>query len=1435
MDQASANANCKAEHDRQIPSIAEICWEGSNKNCLCGLSGTLGSTGVCSVTLVYERYPGVFGNAGHTGASFWCSEQQDAEKSAGDPSSNETCEEECGNPITVTIGNKYQREVDVASGSMLSFVRHYNSHPSAAVTSMGPRWNHGFGARVSVVSVSGQPDVAQMRRSDGKRQDFTLASGVWVPSTEVSATLEELTDGLGQRTGWSYTAEDEREIEFYTVDGLLSAIRRSNGESIELTYNSGVIGTPEENALVTMIEDERGRTLEFDYDSNHKLIGVEDAAGATYVYTYDAKGRLSSVAAPGAAVKTYLYNEAAYTEGTNQPYALTGIIDENGDRFANFGYKFTGHAVMTEHAGGAGRFTVAYGTYSDVRTVTTPLGLTQARNTVVINGVRKVSSVTETCAGCTSRTRSYSYDAQGRLNQFTNELGITTDYDFDADGQLLTLREGLVGGAHQRKTQRDWHSTFRVPTEQRVLNGQDDVVSKTVWTYNNRGQVLTASEVDPQTAASRTTTFTYCESTDVAATPSTCPILGQLKSVNGPRTDVSDVTAFTYYGADDLTGCATGGACHRKGDLHQVTDAAGHVTTYARYDLAGRLLRAVDANGVATDLEYNARGWLMARKVRGSNDSVETDDAITRLAYDDVGAVVEVTAPDGSTMAFAYDDAHRLIGIEDGLGNTVTYTLDAAGNRIEEQTRDPGDSLRHSLSRLYDQLGQLETVADALDTPSDFTYDAQGKVATVTDALGRVTENDYDALGRLRQSIANTAGSGATRPVTEFAYDARDNLVAVTDPKGLDTTYGYDGLNNLVELDSPDTGTTTYSYDIAGNRTGQLDARGVAVAYSFDALNRPTAIDYPTAGQDLAFAYDSAPTECQAGETFDAGRLAQMTDPSGSTKYCYDRRGNVARKVQANTGGTARTLVYGYTAADRVASITYPSGLLLTYTRNAQGQITGVTAKNSAGETPVDLVTGVTYQPFGPISSLTFGNGRVLSKAYDQNYGIDQITDNASSGLDIDYTLDDAGRVVGLAEREAAGTTASRTVEYDALDRLSALKAGSTLVQGFGYDATGNRTSKTTTGTATYQYGTSDHRLTQVGSTARTYDAAGNTTSTTARNYVYDDRGRMSQVFSGSSLSREYRYNALGQRVAKIHPTPTSTVFFVYDEAGKLMGEYKPDGTMIKEYLWLDDTLVAVRGGYAGHKFQYVLTDHLNTPRAVVLPSTNAIIWRWDLATTAFGEHTALADPDADGTNYLFYLRYPGQYFDGETGLHYNYFRDYDPGTGRYAQSDPIGLAAGMSTFSYVSSSPFGATDPLGLAEHCRVIFAVPTVTMTGIDIHGFSWCSSYPGWVPAHENDRHPSKEEVESAMWCPGDADCAQIALAIDILVRDMRFRRWDMQRHLEKTRGYDKDHVTPYKNRQKELIRLVARAKAKGCPYNPQADAEIFRSHTYRTPNF
>ncbi len=151
--------------------------------------------------------------------------------------------------------------------------------------------------------------------------------------------------------------------------------------------------------------------------------------------------------------------------------------------------------------------------------------------------------------------------------------------------------------------------------------------------------------------------------------------------------------------------------------------------------------------------------------------------------------------------------------------------------------------------------------------------------------------------------------------------------------------------------------------------------------------------------------------------------------------------------------------------------------------------------------------------------------------------------------------------------------------------------------------------------------------------------------------------------------------------------------------AGRLLGEYTAAGAALKEYVWLDDTLVAILGAHAGTDHQYVLTDHLGTPRAVARPDTHAIVWRWSLSTTAFGDHAPLGNPDGDAHTYTLNLRYPGQYFDAESGLHYNYFRDYEPGTGRYVQSDPIGLAGGMNTYSYVSGSPLGRSDQYGLLD----------------------------------------------------------------------------------------------------------------------------------------
>jgi RHS repeat-associated protein len=273
---------------------------------------------------------------------------------------------------------------------------------------------------------------------------------------------------------------------------------------------------------------------------------------------------------------------------------------------------------------------------------------------------------------------------------------------------------------------------------------------------------------------------------------------------------------------------------------------------------------------------------------------------------------------------------------------------------------------------------------------------------------------------------------------------------------------------------------------------------------------------------------------------------------------------------------------------------------------------------------------------------------------------------------------------------------------YDNLDRLLSLKNGATNIQSFTYDATGNRLNKTLgTTVTTNTIAPTSHRLTQDGATARTYDANGNTATIGVKGYVYDDRNRLRDYKNGgTTVTRTYRYNGKGERVSKVvSATSTSNRYFFYDEAGHLLGEYLANGTRVQEYVWLDDQLIAVLSDHDASTYQFVETDHLGTPRAVIHPVENNIVWRWNLTNTAFGEHIATNNPDADAVTYTFNLRYPGQMYDSESGLHYNYFRDYEPGTGRYVQSDPIGLAGGVSSYGYVGSSPLIFLDPKGLAR----------------------------------------------------------------------------------------------------------------------------------------
>ncbi len=1342
----------------------------------------------------------------------------------GPPKCTDDCCGDCGNgtnPIHTASGNKYQRETDfVGMGPFpLRMVRTYNSNRAPEMTfSFGAGWTHSYAARL--IGVGPEPFARAIAyRPDGRILTFQKVGPVWRGDPDVSQRLNLETDATGMPQ-WTLTENDDT-VERYDGMGLLQSLTNRDGFSQTLIY---VDPNGRNSSRVQKVVDSQGRVLTFGYNSTLQLTSVTDEAGRVFAYGYTGIN-LTSVTYPvptGTRTRSYLYNEAGQTSGASLPGALTGIVDEAGQRFASWGYTAAGRANLSVHgpfsSGTIDRTSLTFNA-DGTTTIIDGLGKSRVFGFDVQHLVARIATLDQPCDDCAGAAKAKTYDTNGHPASARDFRDTETLYSYDVRGLEAQRIEAntipnpanpstRITPEERRTVNTVWNANFRVPDRRTIVNRFGTTEARTDWAYNPRGQVTARCEIDPADSAAmsytcsattappanakvRRSVTTYCEQADVTA--GTCPLVGLVTSVNGPRATseagmggFDDTTTYTYYQTDDPS-CASGGACpHRHGDLWKVTNALGKITETVSYDKNGRVTRSKDANGTLTDFAYHPRGWLTDRIVRANgNGSASANDATLHIDYDPVGNVVKVTQPDGDYLAYTYDDAHRLIKIADNLANSIDYCpggvgsaecLDAAGNRRVEQVKDANGTIKRQLHRVYNQLGQLTQQLNAANVPIESSmglsenlpgqpavadgYDSNGNRVLSDDGLGTRTKQQYDGLNRLVATIQNYNGidTATANTTTHYAYDTRDNLRQVTDPDDLNTVYDYDGLNNLTGLNSPDTGNASYTYDKAGNRITQTDARNVTSTYTYDALNRLTAIAYPTSSLNVSYAYDQPNTTTGCAESYPVGRLTKMTDPTGSTTYCYDRHGNVTKKTQVGTrivsclngtsgcGGvssfaaglsvdvdgipnptksTTITLVtaMAYTKGDRIQSITYPSGAIISYGRDTLGRISSVQYKANANATAVNLIGSATYYPFGPLDTLTWGNGRTLTKSYDADYAIDSIQANPT-GLTLDATTDVMGNVTALSQTLSPATP-DRSYQYDPLYRLSKANAGATTRESYGYSPTGDRTSATLDGaTQAYTYTAGTHHLASVGATARSYDDNGNTTS---NNLAYDQRNRLAGwKLQGGQISldgdsAQYGYNGKGERTVKqvtynnhclapaCYPVPeapigwlTGTATFAYDEAGHLIGEYPSlyGPGRNTEYIYLDGTpIAAIRSG----QIHEIETDHLGTPRAIVRPGTtpsaDVTVWRWDLLGNTFGGDAPNEDADGDGTAFSFNLRYPGQYADVETGLNYNYFRDYEPGTGRYIESDPIGLNGGPSSYSYVSAAPLRRVDRRGLLQ----------------------------------------------------------------------------------------------------------------------------------------
>lgn len=1171
-----------------------------------------------------------------------------------------------GNPINAVTGNKFSKETDIASLSGLGFSRSYNSNSLSGGTQIGMAWRHTYQRGLYV-----NPETVTATREDGRLAFFYMSESTWVNQQADGDTLVQLTDSNDDLIGWQFITADDT-VENYNINGRLLNTSSRDGRIQTLSYDA--------NGNLISVNDDTGRDLTFTYDGSNRIATIIDPAGGLYQYDYDSVGNLMSVTYPDNKIRTYHYNEPAYTSNTDLPYALTGVTDENGVRYATYTYDTQGRAVITEHAGGADKYTLTYSTDGNNTIITDPIGSNYTRQLQAILGVAKsVSQSQPAGAGCDAASSATTYDVNGNVASRTDFNGNKTCFSFDLKRNLEIARvEGLAAGgvcpsdlvnytpanAAERITLTSWHADFRLPTL--VTEAQRETSIK----YDIYGNVTLLSIRD--TASDETRTW----KTSYVYHPTVSGVITQ-RIEDGPRTDVSDITTINYYAPDED---CMGGHLGCRGQVASITNAFGHATHIIRYSAHGQPEVITDPNGLNTTLVYDVRQRLISRTV---------GTEITDYLYDGVGQVTRITFPDNSFLAYTYDDAHRLIEIADSLNNRIHYTLDAAGNRSKEEIFNPTNILAQTRSQEFDALSRLWKSIGAQSQTTEFGYDANGNLKQATNPLQYITTNSFDALDRLMQSTDPLNGQ------MQQTQDALDQVTQVADLKGIATAYTYNGLGDLLLEVSADRGTTTYTYDAAGNQITRTDARGVVETTTYDALNRQTSRTYViVAGvpniDPITWSYDAGSNGI--------GRLTGMTDESGSTTYRYDQHGRLLNKIQTVKFGArsfVQTLGYQYDNDGRLSQTIYPSGAQISTLYGVDGRPTEIRVDG------VTLIQNIAYQPFGAVKGWTWGNGQVHTRSFDLD---GRLTQHPMGSDTRTITYDAASQIIQTSD---TNPVYNRGYTYDELGRLNG-RSDNTSFRLWTYDANSNRTS-VQSGSNIYSYtldANSNRLMSVAGPVARTYtyDAAGNVVNDGMTTFTWNAAGRLRKIAKGKKI-RKYKYNGMGERIRRNGANKRRSTFF-YDTAGHLISEYKAKNItkenwrLKQETVWLDDIPIAVLKKPANTdsiQVYFIHADHLNTPR-VIVDVSNSPVWRWE-NRQAFGANLPDEDPDGDGTLFKYNPRFAGQYFDSETRLHYNYFRDYDPEIGRYISSDPIGLTGGLNTYGYVGGNPLLYVDPLGLFD----------------------------------------------------------------------------------------------------------------------------------------
>jgi len=854
----------------------------------------------------------------------------------------------------------------------------------------------------------------------------------------------------------------------YNVSTNTTAITNPDGGII--THTDDSFGKP--LTITQQIDATTSRTTTYQYDANENLVRMVDPLNNPTTYTYDANGFVTSVQLPGLPASSKTYNQFGGVMSETDA-AQTNTVTTTYD--ANFN-----PVQVTDLLNGAGTFVSSF-TYDAMGNV-------------------------QTYTDANHKTTTYDYDPNGYLVGSIDALNESTRYTYDPMGHVATITDP------RNKTTQYFYDQLGRPSK--VVDANNVA---TQFLYDNNGNKT--DEIDAVgTPVQRTTHYDY-------------DALNRVSKITYP-----DLTTKQFF-------------YDFRGNKVTEIDQSGRTTKYA-YDLAGQLTSVTYAYGIP-------------------------DVGTVSYSYYLDGKQKTVTDERGNVATNFYDAARRLTSVQDALQHSTSFGYDADSRRTSVT-----DANLNTTGYQYDARGRLGTITYPSNpaTSTRYAYDGMGHVLTATDQAGKVTTKTYDDVGRLKSVTDAILPTGNT---TAYAYDLSGNLLTITDAANRTTSFQYDNLNHRSVRTLPLQQSEFYSYDSLGNLQHKRDFNGYTTSFTYDGLDRlllkipdpslsqPTiSFTYTPTGQRASMSYASGSTTY----TYDnRDRLKIKATPEGTLSYTYDAHGNVLTIASSNADGAAMT--YSYDVLNRLATVT--DNRLL-----AQGATSAVTSYNYdpvsslAGYTyPNTVQTSYTYDALNRLTQMSSSKGGVLaSYAYTLGAAGNRLAVAEMGGRTVNYGYDNDYRLTSEAiTGDPAGNngTVSYT-QYDGVGNRTQMASTLNAVPGgsFSYDANDRLTTDNydangntvSSGGISYTYDF-ENRLLMSGAALILYDGDGNRVSETAggvtTEYLVDvlNPTGLSQIVDevvNGTVTRTYAYGL--QRVSEnqlISGTWTPS-FYGYDGHGNV-------------------------------------------------------------------------------------------------------------------------------------------------------------------------------------------------------------------------------------------------------------------------------------------